>query len=63
MSTIDEQTEIWLGQRASIWAHRGYVVRGESVLCTCRGDATSVLYKSFADADSLIEVEGGNGEL
>ncbi|MBK8168193.1 MAG: hypothetical protein IPK64_19780 [bacterium] len=40
---------VWLGSDASIWAHRGYVVRGERVLCESRKDAKAVVARTCGE--------------
>lgn len=53
MTTTTREWSVWLGSEASIWSHRGYTVRGESVLCESREDAESVLRATYGD--DLVE--------
>lgn len=38
---------VWLGYRASIWSHRGYTVRGESVYTDSLSDAKRIVGDSL----------------
>lgn len=52
--------QVWLGYRASIWAHRGYEVRGETVYTSSRRDAERLVRESLS-ADA-VRVRADNGD-
>lgn len=52
----------WLGYRASIWAHRGYRVEGERVLCSDLDDARRVVAESLGCPLDELVCEVGDGE-
>lgn len=52
----------WLGCRASIWAHRGYRVEGEMVLCSDLDDARRVVAESLGCSLEDLVCEVGEGE-
>lgn len=52
----------WLGCRASIWAHRGYRVEGEMVLCSDLDDARRVVAESLGCRLEDLVCEVGEGE-
>jgi hypothetical protein len=41
--------QVWLGCRASIWSHRGYEVRGETVYVESESEAEHVVRRSLPD--------------
>lgn len=49
---------VWLGYRASIWAHRGYVVRGERVECESRADARRIVAESVGEDAVRVDGDG-----
>lgn len=64
MTTTTLQTpstpwRVWLGAYASLWSHRGYEVRGESVYCETRQDAERLALE-IVGADA-VAVPGGDG--
>lgn len=63
---LDESSPLaayaWLGCRASIWAHRGYRVEGERVLCEDLDDARRVVAESLGCQLEDLVCEVGEGE-
>lgn len=49
---------VWLGDRASAWAHRGYDVRGQNVQCASSSEAMHIVYASLGH--DLVEVDVGD---
>lgn len=48
MTTETTQSwQVWMGYRASIWSHRGYTVRGETVYTDSRADAVRLVRESL----------------
>jgi len=52
--------QVWLGHRASIWAHRGYEVRGETVYVSSRQEAERLVRRSLPDG--AVRVRGDDGD-
>ena len=59
MKTSNEW-RVWAGSSASIWAHRGYTVRGDSVYTESRADALRI---ARATVPAAVEVGAGDGEV
>lgn len=58
---MSKQTvSVWLGYRASIWAHRGYTVLGERVECEDRKTAEHIVAESVAPLDELYCFAGSH---
>ena len=50
---------VWLGARASGWAHNGYTVRGAYVLCDDLADAQRVVAREFECEDMVAVLADG----
>lgn len=54
-----KRMSVWLGCRASIWSHRGYEVRGETVYTSSRKDARRIVRESLGDDVIRVQVDDG----
>lgn len=59
MTTTGATWQAWLGSRASIWSHRGYEVRGETVYTESRADALRIARESLGE--DVVEVRADDG--
>jgi len=58
-TTTNQNWQVWLGCYASIWAHRGYEVSGETVYTDSRADAMRLVSESLGG--SYVAVRGDDG--
>ena len=55
----DHTYSVWLGCRASIWAHRGYRVVGARVECSSIRDARRIVRESIGGQLVTVKADGG----